>query len=405
MPAIPHPLRYLLPAALAAAFAGHAGADNFDSVNVSVGFLSMRDDNLFRQPTGARQSDTLTSTSLGLNFNKPYGLQRFYADATVIDYRYRNNDYLDYQAKNYDLGWAWSLTPRLHGLLAADRTEIQNSFVDYSAATPAQAKNVRRSENTRFNAEWEATGGWRAVAGVSRITQVNSQTFLQQSSYELNSGELGVKYVWPAGNYVQVLRREGEGAYKDRRLVSFAQIPAPFNSQVDTGFRQNETEAILYAPLTGQSTVTARLARQERLHDHFPDRDYAATVGRVDYAWLPTGKLSLKAALRRDVAAYQDYFSSYYLADAVSLEPAWEIAAHTVLRLKYDWEKRHYKGAIFPGLPQREDTLQSARLAVDWLPAGWVNLSAGIQRDSRTSSQSYRDFRSNMVTLNAQFSF
>lgn len=405
---MPRPLRCricLLSALVSLAFATPVLADGNDTFNVIAGLGSIRDDNLFRQHAGQTQSDTLTTAVLTLSLNKPYSLQRFYADTSLIDYRYQKNDYLSYQAKNYDAGWAWSLTPRLHGLLAADRTEMQNSFVDYSAATPAQAKNVRRTENQRFTAEWEVTGGWRALAGLSRISQVNSQAFLEQSSYELDNRELGVKYVWPAGTYVQLMQREGEGKYKERQLIPFSEVPAPFNAQIDTGFRQSETEMRLYVPLTGKSALTARLARQERQHDHFPDRDYAATIGRLDYSWLPTGKLSVKAVLRRDVAAYQDYASSYYLVDGFSLQPGWQISAHTALRFKYDWEKRRFEGAIFPGLPERRDIIQSARLAFEWIPRRWVSLVASLQRDSRNSSQDFRDYRANMVNLNANISF
>lgn len=405
MPPVLRSCACLLSAVIGAAHAPAVLADAADTLNINLGLGSMRDDNLFRQSSGHTQSDTLTSTSLTLSLNKPYNLQRIYADATLIDYRYQTNDYLSYQAKNYDAGWAWSLTPRLHGLFAMDRTELQNSFVDYSAATPAQAKNVRRTENQRFSVEWEVTGGWRALAGLSRVSQANSQTFLAQSGYELNNRELGGKYVWPAGSYLQLTRREGEGEYKERRLVPFSEVPAPFNAQIDNGFRQSETEVRLYVPLTGKSSVTARLARQARQHDHFPDRDYTATVGRVDYAWKPTGKLSLKAVLRRDVAAYQDYASSYYLVDALSLQPGWEISARTAMRLKLDWEKRRFEGAIFPGVPERSDIIQSARLAFDWFPATWATLSASLQRDSRNSNQDFRDYRANMVNLNAQFTF
>jgi len=392
-------------AALFVACAGTASADPDDSFNLYLGLGTRRDSNLFRQPKGAEQSDTLDTTSLTLSLNKPYSLQRIYLDATLIDYRYRENDYLSYQAKNYNAGWNWSLTPRLHGVLSVDRTEVQNSFVDYSASSPEQLKNVRRTENQRFNAEWEAFGGWRALAGISRVSQTNSQTFLEQSSYALTSRELGVKYAWRAGTFLQALRREGEGEYKERRLITFAEVPAPFNSQIDNGFRQNETELRFYVPLTGKSAVTARLGRQERRHDHFPDRDYAATIGRLDYAWQITGQISLAAALRRDVAAYQDFASSYYLADGLTLQPVWQISARAALRLKLDWEERQYRGGIFPGVKERRDTIQSASLAVDWNPARWASLSASLQRDARDSNFAGRDYRATMAMLTAQFNY
>ncbi len=397
--------RLLFAMLLAAIFNTHAHADSQDSVTFSVGLGAMHDSNLFRQSNGNEQSDTLTTAAFTLGFNKTWGLQRIRANATLIDYSYQENDYLSYQARNYDAAWNWAFTPRLYGLLSLEQVEQQNSFVDYSASTPAQRKNVRRTENQRFSLEWEATGGWRALGGLSRVSQTNSQRFLEQSSYDLNNLEFGGRYVWPGGNYLQVLRKRGEGEYKERRLIGFAEVPAPFNSQIDTGFRQDETEFKLYLPLTGKSTVNARLAWLERRHEHFSDRDYAATIGRLDYAWQPSGKLSLIAALRRDIAAFQNFASSYYLSDGMSLQPAWQISARTALRFKYDWEKRRYEGGISPGLPERRDTLRAVRLSLDWMPADWGSLSLALQQDRRNSNQDNWDFKANSLSLNAQFVF
>lgn len=397
--------RLLLALLLAGISNPQAHADAQDSVTFSVGLGALRDGNLFRQTDGNEQSDTLTTAAFTLGFNKAWGLQRIRANATLVDYSYRENDYLSYQARNYDAAWNWSFTPRLHGLLSLDQVEQQNSFVDYSASTPAQRKNVRRTENQRFSLEWEATGGWRVQGGLGRVAQTNSQSFLEQGSYELNNLEFGGRYVWPAGNYLQILQKQGEGEYKERRLIGFAEVPAPFNAQIDTGFRQDETEFKLYLPLTGKSTVNARLAWQERRHDHFSGRNYAAAVGRLDYAWQATGKLSLNAALRRDVAAFQNYASSYYLADGLSLQPGWQISARTALRFKYDWEKRRYEGGIFPGLPERRDTLQAVRLSLEWMPAEWGSLSLALQQDRRNSNQDNWDYKANSLSLNAQFLF
>lgn len=403
---MPNKFQRLLPALLLASiFHSPVQADAQDSVTFSVGLGALHDSNLFRQTAGNEQSDTLTTAAFTLGFNKAWGLQRVRANASLIDYRYQENDYLSYQAKNYDAAWYWSFTPRLHGVLSVDQVEQQNSFVDYSASTPAQRKNVRRTENQRFSLEWEATGGWRALGGLSRVAQTNSQSFLEQSSYELNNLEFGGRYVWPAGNYLQILHKRGEGEYKERRLISFAEVPAPFNSQIDTGFRQDESELKLFLPLTGKSNINARLARQERRHEYFSDRDYAATVGRLDYAWQPTGKLSLNAALRRDIAAFQNYASSYYMTDGLMLQPAWQITPRTALRFKYDWEKRRYEGGIFPGLPERRDTLQIARLSLEWMPADWSSLSFALQQDRRNSNLDNWDYKANSLTFNAQFLF
>jgi len=394
----------LLSSLLTGCFIPSAQADANDTFNIYLAASAQRDSNLFRQAAN-EQADTLQTTSLTLALSKPFAQQLFSLQATMIDYRYARNDYLDYRAMNYNAAWNWALTHRLTGVLSFNQTEAQNSFVDYTVTGPQTRPNVRKTIVNHFGAEWQVMGGWRLLGGVTGNEQKNSSTFNAQSSYVLNTWEGGIKYLWPAGNYLQLVQREGKGEYSDRQLVDFNTVPAPFNPQYDTGFGQSETEARLFVPLTGKTSLSARLARQSRKHDHFGQRDYAATVGRIDVSWQASGKLFLTGGLRREVAAYQDFFSSYYVADGFNLQPSWQITNKVAMRLNYDWQRRKYDGELIAGVPERSDTLQSLVLGVDWFPVRWASLSANLQRDSRNSSRSNLDFAAEIYSLNARFNF
>lgn len=380
----------------------HADAD--DTFNAYLAFGRQQESNLFRQPAH-EQGDTIQTTALTLALSKPFSQQRFSLDTTLIDYRYSKNDYLDYQAKNYNGTWNWALTHRLSGVLMATQTEVQNSFVDYTANTPQTRRNIRTTQVHHAGAEWKITEGWRLVGGLTNNEQRNSETFNAQSSYALDTWEAGVRYVWPAGNSLGLLRREGSGEYKNENFVGFDRLPAPFNPQYDNSFRQIDTEALLTVPLTGKTSLSAKLARQSREHEHFSQRDYGAYTGRLDYTWQPTGLISLVGGLRREVAAYQDFASSYYLSDGIFLQPTWQISFRTQMTMSYDWQQRKFNGAIVPGQHERKDTLQSIRLGINWSPASWATLTTSYQRDSRNSSQERFDFSANIYSLNARFSF
>lgn len=397
------PPRLLLASLVAFCVVPAAFADEDDTFNIYLSLGAQHDNNLFRRPS-AKEGDTIQSSSLTLGLNKAISLQRFSLDATLIDYRYQKNDYLDYKATNYNAAYNWAITHRLTGVLSATQVESQNSFVDYSAVSPQSRRNIGRTNVNRLAAEWQVMGGWRLVGGFTNNEQSNSETFRQQTSYVLNSWELGGKYYWPAGNYLQVVRRQGDGEYKGRERVGFDQVPAPFNPQYDTQFRQIETEARLFVPLTGKSSLTGMLARQERQHQYFEQRDYSATVGRVDYTWQPTGKLALGVALRREASVYQDYSSSYFLTDGFNLAPTWQVTAKTLMRFSYDWQRRSFEGALIPS-PERKDTLQSIRFGIDWLPVRWATITASYQRDSRDSTRAFSDFNADIFSVNARFNY
>jgi exopolysaccharide biosynthesis operon protein EpsL len=398
------PARQLLGCLLIIFIAPIARADADDTLNLQLATSVQTDNNLFRQSSRA-QSDSVETSSLTLSLSKAYALQRFSLDVTLAEYHFSKNDYLDYQATNYNGAWIWALTPRLTGVVSATQTESQSSFVDYQVSGTRTGQNIARTNVYHLGAEWQIMGGWRAIGGFTNTQLANSTSFQQQSAYELNSWEGGGKYTWPSGSFAQLLYRDGDGQYKGRQLIGFDLLPAPFNPQNDTAFRQTEIEARLSVPLTGKSSLSGMLVEQTREHEHFSQRDYDVTAGRLDYNWQATANLSLGAGLRREVAAYQDYFSSYYVADGFSLQPSWQISTKVVMRGSYDWQRRQFKGALIVVPPEREDSLLSARVGIDWVPVRWATLSAGYQHDTRSSNKANLDFKADMLNVNARLSF
>lgn len=389
---------------IALAWAGGALADAADTFNVYLGLGVLSDNNLFRSDS-APERDTVITSSLNLALNKPLAQQRFVFDVSLIDYSYDRNSYLNFTARNLNALWQWKLTPALVGQLSHVRTESLNSFVDYTATQPELRRNIRENDNSRFDVDWYVGGGLHLLGAVSRLKQQNSESFRQEDSYQLDGGELGARYVWRSGASLQLVQRTGQGDYSGRQRVGFDVVPAPFNSQYDTEFRQRELEMRLNVPLSGKSTVNARLARQKRTHDYFHQRDYNETIGRLEHTWQPSGRLSLNSAVRREVGVYQDFASSYYLSDGFSLQPAWQITNRINARFAYDWQRRRYEGAINPGLPERRDKLQTARASLDWLPHDRVGVNLAYQRDVRDSNQRGRDFEADQWSLNLRLNF
>ena len=170
-------------------------ANEGDVLNLSATLSSMRDDNLFRLAPSVDpksvgldgKSDTITTMALGLNFNKLFGLQRLIANVSLVDNRYKTNDYLDFQALNYDAKWLWAVGTRWTGELAVDRNESLNSFSDYRNF---RVRNVRTIENERFSANYWFHSNWAAVVGVSRYSLTNEQPFLADSDYDANGYKL-----------------------------------------------------------------------------------------------------------------------------------------------------------------------------------------------------------------------
>jgi exopolysaccharide biosynthesis operon protein EpsL len=387
------PLRRCLAIGLIALSTGGANADQGDTLNLLAGIGTQRDNNLFRVDDGGESSDVITATTVGLQIDKSWSLQRFKLDARLIDNRYRDASYLDYVGKNFNAAWLWAITPRLRGTISGNYTEQLNSFVDFNGT----GRNLRETENYRADLEWEAWGRFRLLAGVSRVDQTNTQRTFDDGDYSANGAETGIKYQMPSGSFLTLMTRKLDGEYENRVINLILQN--------DSGFKQTENEARFLWVLSGKSRLNGKFGHLKREHDNFTLRDYSGNVGSLEYIWDATGKLRFVAGVQRNLGTSQRLDSSYYIADIISFTPTWQISAKTALRARLSREERDYRGAILSFLPKREETLRQGLIALDWSPLRTLTLSGTLQHESRNSSLPNNDYDATVTGINASLSF
>lgn len=366
---------------------------SLDTFNFALGAGMRYDDNLFRL-SGSEKSDTIYTTNAGIKIDKPYAQQRFQLDAGLIDNKFRSNDFLDYTAFNYRAAWLWHLTPNVSGILLADQNQVLNNFADFRNT---QDKSIQTNQTRLFTIDGLIGGGVHLLGGLLDVRSRNSKTFEQVGDYRQDGFELGVKYVAPSENWISIMRREFKGDYRGRVLDPVAQL--------DTGFDQSETEANLGWRVTGKSEIDAKLGYVDRVHDHFSQRDYSGSVGRLLYRWTPTGKLQLNLSLTRNLFSFQEDVNSYFVADTFSISPIWQYSPKTTLRLKYDYSDRDYRGAIVPTAEMRQDKVQSLLFSADWQATRTLLLTGTLQHDRRSSNIDGFDYDSNAAGINAQLLF
>ena len=392
----------LIPFVVLALFSRTALADELDTLQFRVGQSVQHDSNIFRLSESANtqallgradRSDTIGVTSVGVKLNKSYSLQRFELDASSESYRYKNFSNLNFNAINYAAAWRWSVTPAFHGNLTSEQRE----YVDNTADIQNTGKLNRRTTRSNLaDAEYEVDGTWRAVGGVFERTSVNSQPFTFEGDSKIRGAEAGLRHVSPSGTSVAYRFRNGNGSYTNR--LASPDIPA--------AFKDREHEVRLDWVPTGKTTVQALASRFERVHDGFPARDFSGVIGQLNTTWAVTGKTSITAGLARELGSYQASTASYFQGRRLFIAPTWKPTEKTAVRLRYDHAVRDYRGPL-PGLPasNRQDTINIASLAVEWQPIRALKLTASVQRDNRSSSQTGFDYKSNAVNLLAQVSF
>lgn len=342
------------------------------------------------------KSDTIDITSIGLTLDKTYSLQEFQLNANIIDSRYKNFDYLNFDALNYAGAWNWSLTPRVHGILSADRKQTLNNTIQF---VTTNGRNVRTDTALRFSADADLGAAVHLIGGIEQVRSTNELSISQEGDSRVNSASVGLRYVFPSGNSLSYRMRKGSGDYYNREQDLTQAIPNSFD----------ETEHELRAAwiLTGKTKLNARLAHFQRSHPNLAQRDYSGPVGDLSLTWDVTSKVDLTAVAARTLSAYQTDTSSFITGNRLALSPVWHATAHTSLRFNYAYLLQDYRGAL-PGSTlsvNRQDTTRSSLIALDWSPRQSIVLSLALQNERRSSNVADSDFKSNGASVSAQLNF
>ncbi len=341
------------------------------------------------------RSDQISTTSVGLGFNKAYAQQQLQFDVNETATRYRKFSFLNRNALNYSGAWRWHVTPRISGVLSMDRAE---SIVEFEDSQIFQ-RNITVTTNRNFSVDGWLFGGWHVFAGASETERENSLVFQAVPSDLQTNMEFGLRYEAGSGSSITATRRTRKGTNTGQEID-----PVNF---IDNEFSVHEIELGVRWAASARTSVNGRLSSTERRHAHVPQRDFSGIGGELGLAWLPTGKLSVNVSAARAVVPFiQGIASSYRVDDTLSVSPAWRVSDRVTINASASQRVFDFRGPVVPGIgPSRRDTSRSMRLAANWTLYPKVTLSASVQRDLRTSTDVALTFDDTVTSLSASLAY
>lgn len=377
-------------------------AEQDSPVTFNVGYALQTDSNLFRLPSGFKTktgesvaAEQIGVTTLGLGLATTQSLQRFELDASLVDYRYQNFDYLNFTATNLDAAWHWSLTPQLTGNLTGTRKETYNTFIDYQSYNE---RNRRTNTSSRLDMLYELNGPWHLLAGIAQADQRNELAVLVGGGESRSTGaELGMRYNYGSGSTIAVVGKLANGSYIDRIV--------PNTDLYDDSYKQLDTRLQLHWVFSGTTTLDGSLSSINRSHPTYAQRDYNGLNIDAALNWALSGKTRIKAQFTRGLEAYARTDSNYMQIDRLQVGTVWVIGPKTQLTFNQIWTHFDFLGSPGAITSQRHDLFNDSILSIGWDPMPHLRLNAGLQTSSRASTQATLNFDSTMVNLAAQYSY
>ena len=230
--------------------------------------------------------------------NKLYSLQRFEVNASLVDNRYNNFDYLDFLGKNGTATWHWSATPYFYGRLTGNHREALQNFADITGFLNSTTKNLRTDNNARFDAVLELDGAWRLIGALAYDVRTNSRLLVQDFDNRVASVEGGVRYAFPSGSSLTYKVRAGNGDFFKREQPNYTHFST-------LRFNEMEHELRLIWLVTGKASIDARAGHYARDHTHIPQRDFDGFVGNFNLNWAVTSKTRVVLGWARDLGNMQ----------------------------------------------------------------------------------------------------
>jgi len=360
-----------------------------------------RDSNIFRLSEQSNtqaslgtsdRSDTVSTTTGGLRFNKAYSLQRFEAGFNVERYDYKRFSNLNFTAVNYAAAWRWAVTPAFRGNLTTDRREFVDNLADVQALGTV---NRRTNRSTALDGGYDIDGVWRVLGGVFTRNSKNSvRTFEGDST--LRGAEVGVRYQLPYATAVEYRYRNASGDYENRLFPGIG----------GTDFKDREHELRGEWRPGGRTTLQAKIAHLDRQHDTLGARDFSGVTGQFDWGYEFTGKTSAVAGIVRELGSYQTNNASYHEGTRLFFAPMWKATDKITLKARYDYGMRDFKGPL-PGFVDtgRSDKLHLASVSAEYQALRALKLMTWVQQDRRTSNEAFQDYKSTAVGISALVSF
>ena len=330
----------------------------------------------------AQLSDTIYTTHLGISANLPVSQQLFLAEYTRYRSQYHYFKDLDFTGYTARAHWQWLWGQDKNGTLGYTATEGLSSFNNIQGRIP----DLVTARQAYFTGNWLATPRLRASTSITGVETRHSDPGRKVNNIDTQSAELGLAYVTPLDNSFGAVTRFEHGRIPD--AVQVAGFPLGFDNE----YKQYGIGANTIWVPSPHSRFEGRVEEVRRVYEQATRRNYSGPIVRALYTWTPTPKFTMLTSLSRDVGPAEDIQTAFVLVTGGFVRPRWNVTEKISLTGDAEYNVWDYHGdPTVPGGNFRH-RVRTFGGKVDYRPTAKILLSAGINREVRTSDLPTGDY-------------
>ena len=365
------------------------------------------DDNLYRLPRqfadlesiigpGTAREDYINRASLGIAGRWAFARQAIALDLQVDDNRFRNNEVLDHTGGNGAFRWDWRAGGNLTGQVGADYKRALAGF----ANSRFLAKDLLDTQGYFGNVAYLVGTRWTVRAGVRDAETSHSAASRDLDNVHAQSGNVALEYETAVRDVVGWEYRYTEARYP-RNATALLRL-------VDRDYRENSWAVrVKYAP-SAKTLLEARGGYIERIYPAASTSDvgdgFSGETWRASVQWLASAKTQLKIQGWRELRAYVDAESEYFVSEGGSVTPLWQPTDKWHVSLECSLENQDYLGsglAVNAGAGRR-DTVSAGELVLSYQPRDWIHLHLSYRAEQRGSNRLFLEYEDRVTSVDLQ---
>lgn len=345
-------------------------------------------------PRDVSREDYVNIVTAGVGNDFNMGQQTLRLKGRVYDARYQDNDYLDYTGGDaslvLDLRLLTALSGRLSGAYGRKLADFANTL--------GTDRDLIETLNYNGYLRYEIGPRWSISAGGGRLETEHDLNRRQQENLEADLGRVSIDYQTPSFHAFGL-----EYRYMDARFPD-AILDANGLSQSD----YEESAAI------ARFTYTATVRTQFRLSGGYVERErpnnseghYKGDVWRAEIDWKPRVKFSTLFAAWRELKAYTDVESDYFISDGFSVAPTWSPTEKLSFALSVAYEDQEFINTrdleLLDG--QRNDDVLTGLFTFTYKPREQLALELTYRGSDRDSNRIARRYDAQVAGIGIRWS-
>ncbi len=361
------------------------------------------DGNIYRLPSSydvtsvagpsATRADGFNSATLGGNGRWFSDIQAVSLNFRAEDNHYMHNDSLDNVSGKGNLEWDWRLGTYWTGQVGVGYFRALSDF----ANTGYYARDIAQREDYFGNVRYQVGPHWAFYGGYIGADTSHTAVPEQQFNFRSSAGNAGIELATSSSNTVALDYR-----YTD---ATFPQGSVSSGTTFNSDYKEDTARILVKYVFSAATEIDAGAGYLKRDYPESAFATFSGDIWHVALQWEPTDQLQWILKGWRQLAAYIDTESNYFVSKGASLTPTW-IATQTLkLSLSISRENHDYIGSSPSAIAfvSRRDKLTSGQVGLIYAPKDSVLFKLTCRYDKRDSTQALFQFNDTLATASVTY--